>query len=456
MILQGDCLEVLATLPENSVDTCITDPPYGLGFMGKQWDTFDKSQFGIAGNEGENDLKVKKNFKALPRYRKDGLYEFTFDWAEAVYRVLKPGALLLAFGGTRTYHRMVCAIEDAGFEIRDTIAWVYGSGFPKSYNLGKGIDKQQGNERKTIRVRTDGNKGGGAKTYDDDSYVWDKPFEETAGNSGWDGWGTALKPAFEPIVVAMKPVDGNFVNNALTWGVAGMWIDGGRVESKPRLTGTRKDGDEINATPSSYLGSGTRKLQTSYDERMAENRLGRFPANLIHDGSDEVLEVFPETKSGSINGIYNNTIMAQSFGNRDGKPIHLKFEGDSGSASRFFYCAKASRAERNAGLEGMEERPAFDNPDGTMGGNMGSLSKPRANHHPTVKPIELMRYLVRLTKTPTGGVVLDPFMGSGTTGIACVLEGREFIGIEREPEYVEIAEKRIAHYRLPIMDEVGA
>jgi len=272
----------------------------------------------------------------------------------------------------------------------------------------------------------------------------------------WHGWGTALKPAFEPIVVAMKPVDGNFVNNALTWGVAGYWIDGGRVESKPRLTGTRKDGDEINATPSSYLGSGTRKLQTSYDERMAENRLGRFPANLIHDGSDEVLEVFPETKSGSINGIYNNTIMAQSFGNRDGKPIHLKFEGDSGSASRFFYCAKASRAERNAGLEGMEERPAFDNPDGTMGGNMGSLSKPRANHHPTVKPIELMRYLVRLTKTPTGGVVLDPFMGSGTTGIACVLEGREFIGIEREPEYVEIAEKRIAHYRLPIMDEVGA
>ena len=141
MIIHGDATQI--PLADNSIDTCITDPPYGLGFMGKEWDTFDKSQFGIAGNEGENDLKVKKSFKALPRYNNGGdLYNFTLLWATEVYRVLKPGALLLSFGGTRTYHRMVCAIEDAGFEIRDTIAWVYGSGFPKSYDIGKGIDKQ--------------------------------------------------------------------------------------------------------------------------------------------------------------------------------------------------------------------------------------------------------------------------------------------------------------------------
>jgi site-specific DNA-methyltransferase (adenine-specific) len=228
----------------------------------------------------------------------------------------------------------------------------------------------------------------------------------------WHGWGTALKPAHEPIVVAMKPIDGTFANNALTYGVAGLWIDGGRV-------GT----DEVGARARSNSESGNTNMlgvnaQTNFQGAPTQ---GRFPANLIHDGSDEVKELFPETKSGSINGTYNNTIMAQSNGDRNGKPIHLEFNGDSGSAARFFYCAKASRSERNAGLE---------------------LNK--QNHHPTVKPISLMRYLVRLTKTPTGGVVLDPFMGSGTTGCACALEGRDFIGIEREQDYFAIAEKRIA------------
>lgn len=378
-LYNGDCLEVLATLPENSVDTCITDPPYELGFMGKKWDSS-----GIA---------------------------FQPETWQAVYRVLKPGAILLAFGGTRTYHRMVCAIEDAGFEIRDTIAWVYGSGFPKSYNIGKGIDKQAGAEREFIcespfkasaeaELRTKGKCQSGRTTHN--------PI--TKGNSGWDGWGTALKPAHEPIVVAMKPIDGTFVNNALTWGVAGLWIDGGRVAHGNDVDLSLIQHTQQDGRPEQWRmnrSQNGREIPTYKPE-------GRFPANLIHDGSDEVVGLFPN------------------------------------DAQRFFYSPKASRSERNAGLEGMDLR---DN--GQQYGTIQNTPNPKhQNHHPTVKPIELMRYLVRLTKTPTGGVVLDPFTGSGTTGIACELEGREFIGIEREAEYVEIAEKRIAHYRLPILEEV--
>ncbi len=453
-LYNGDCLEVLATLPENSVDTCITDPPYGLGFMGKQWDTFDKSQFGLAGNEGENDLKVKKNFKVLPRYRKDGLQEFTFDWASEVYRVLKPGAILLAFGGTRTYHRIACAIEDAGFEIRDTIAWVYGSGFPKSYDISKGIDKF--NKTGSASWNGTGDSSNGALGYsklqheqgyrpNDYSGKHQTKTEITDPEAQlWNGWGTALKPAFEPIVVAMKPIDGTYVNNALTWGVAGLWIDGGRVAhgndvDLSLIQHTRQDGrPEQWRMNRSQNG---REIPTYKPE-------GRFPANFIHDGSDEVKELFPQTGKSSGGRIGNKGSALNMMGTdyEAGDPGY----GDSGSAARFFYCAKASRRERNAGLEGMELR---DN--GQQYGTIQNTPNPKhQNHHPTVKPIELMRYLVRLTKTPTGGVVLDPFTGSGTTGIACVLEGREFIGIEREAEYVEIAEKRIAHYRLPILEEV--
>jgi len=403
VIYNGDCLEVLATLPENSVDTCITDPPYELGFMGKKWDSS-----GIA---------------------------FQPETWQAVYRVLKPGALLLAFGGTRTYHRMVCAIEDAGFEIRDMVEWVYGSGFPKSYDIGKGIDKQAGKEPVVIGKRTDGRyayhfqdgnnqfvnaENNSRKEVDSKIGLITAPSTPEA--QLWDGWGTALKPAHEPIVVAMKPIDGNFVNNALTWGVAGLWIDGGRVDGKPRTT--HKDGN--------FTGNSSKDAIFPMPNIRTTEPSGRFPANLIHDGSDEVVGLFPQTTSGARAG--GDDFKLGRFENESGawglKTGHA-CEASSGSASRFFYCAKASRSERNAGLEG-------------------------TNHHPTIKPIELMRYLVRLTKTPTGGVVLDPFTGSGTTGIACVLEGREFIGIEREAEYVEIAEKRIAHYRLPIMDEVGA
>ena len=244
----------------------------------------------------------------------------------------------------------------------------------------------------------------------------------------------------------MKPVDGNFVNNALTWGVAGFWIDGGRVGTEGG--DTHSGGWQDTMVGGKVINGGVKADYTPQ---------GRFPANFIHDGSDEVVGLFPQTKSGG--GIKANTAgKAGLYGISSN--VQKQFEPDSGSAARFFYCARASRSERNAGLEGMPEMIGGGmqgTADQTLLTGSGNIrSNKMQNGHPTVKPIELMRYLVRLTKTPTGGVVLDPFMGSGTTGIACVLEGREFIGIEREPEYVEIAEKRIAHYRLPIMDEVGA
>jgi len=418
----------MAELPENSVDTIITDPPYGLEFMGKDW---DRGVPGVA------------------------------FWREAL-RVAKPGATLLAMGGTRTFHRLVCAIEDAGWEVRDSMAWLYGSGFPKSYDISKGIDKQAGAERKVVGKYQLPDVADGLR-----KKVWECTNQTEVGMFGisgqnditapatpaaqlWHGWGTALKPAMELICVAMKPIDGTFVNNALTWGVAGLWIDGGRV-------GT----DEVGARARSNSESGNTNMlgvnaQTNF--RGAPTS-GRFPANVIHDGSDEVKELFPMTKSGAMNGVYQNTIMANKAGTRDGKPVHLRQEASEGSAARFFYCAKASRSERNAGLEGMPEKQR------EMMAKMGQgntpqqtphKNEPQSNHHPTVKPLALMRYLARLTKTPTGGVVLDPFMGSGTTGMAAVLEGRDFIGIELSEEYMQIAERRIAHAsKQPTLLEAG-
>lgn len=364
----GECVEVMRSMPDNSVDAIVTDPPYELGFMGKSWDNT-----GIA---------------------------YQIDLWQEVLRVLKPGGHLLSFGGTRTYHRMACAIEDAGFEIRDQIQWIYGSGFPKSLNIG-------------------------------------------------NGWGTALKPANEPIVLARKPLIGTVAKNVLEWGTGGLNIDGCRVDSNPRKTGTKPTSDKPTGSGSTLQGS-SKNRQAEYDEL----NQGRFPANVIHDGSDEVVGMFPQQKSPST---YTRTSAAH--GNIDWNPKESGTEqlgyGDSGSAARFFYCAKASRSERNAGLEGMEERSKPVHIRQSAGrqkaGEMESM--PMQNHHPTVKPIALMRYLCKLI-TPPNGTVLDPFMGSGTTGCAAVQEGFNFIGIEREREYYEIAEKRIAdaqqQMRLPI------
>ncbi len=453
----GDCLEILDTFEENSIDTCITDPPYGLGFMGKEWDTFDKSQFGIAGNEGENDLKVKKNFKVLPRYNNGaGLYDFTLEWASQVYRVLKPGGLLLAFGGTRTYHRLVCGIEDAGFEIRDTIGWVYGSGFPKSLDISKAIEAKMQTGKSSPLAQRKTAMGAdyqpsplaGTPNYGVTGNFINKdtnslPMQiSTPEAQLWDGWGTALKPAMELIVVAMKPLDGTYAENALKWGVAGLWIDGGRVEFV-------NEADKGDIKRFQKTDGGTFLASDPANTEVGKNG-GRFPANFIHDGSDEVKELFPNSVTKHIESPSMCDEDANTWGGTFQRNRGARGYDGEGSAARFFYCAKASRSERNAGLEGMELKIGGGmkgTADQTLLTGSGNIRNNKMqNHHPTVKPIALMRYLVRLTKTPTGGIVLDPFMGSGTTGCACALEGRDFIGIEKEPDYYKIAEKRIAYW----------
>lgn len=384
----GDCRDVLKTLAPNWVDSVVCDPPYELGFMGKAWDA-------------------------------TGIAYDTSMWSE-VFRVLKPGGHLLAFGGSRTYHRLACAIEDAGFEIRDQIMWIYGSGFPKSHNIAIGIDKQMGAMgHRGKRASFAGNISQGqdvepAKSMPEHEGITDLARE-------WKGWGTALKPAHEPIVVARKPIQGTVVQTVLEWGTGAMNIDGCRV---PSDDGYEKAWDRPVST---NIGAGQGDSRYNYISDGTQHTIdisankpvgGRWPANIIHDGSDEVVDQFPETAGGAkpakasmpTGGHYDG-----GWGPAGGEE-RIEFPG--GSAARFFYCAKANKKDRNEG--------------GT------------ANNHPTVKPTELMRYLVRLV-TRRDGTVLDPFMGSGSTGKAAVLEGCAFVGIEQSPEYLSIAEARIKH-----------
>jgi len=357
-LYRGDCLEVLPTLGE--IDCVVTDPPYGLSFMGKKWDY------------------------AVPSVE---------VWA-ACLRVLNPGGHLLSFAGTRTQHRMACRIEDAGFEIRDMIAWCYGSGFPKSHNL----------------------------------------------KGDWQGWGTALKPALEPITMARKPLIGTVAANVMKHGTGGINVDGCRVgaaESLGRPLSSRPEASSVNA----YSWS-TRPNPQAGQFLDNTGGLGRWPANFIHDGSDEVLGLFPVTTSGSRQLVgYQKLQGVTGFGGADNR----NYEGDTGSAARFFYCAKSSKRDRDEGCEGIGLKSCGmmedDNYD-IKTGSGNSRDTKRRNHHPTVKPTALMRHLCRLV-TPPGGIVLDPFMGSGSTGKAAAMEGFRFIGIERERQYFDIACKRI-------------
>lgn len=381
-ILRGDCLTIMRDLPDNSVDAIVTDPPYGLKFMGKDWD------HGVPG---------------------------AHYWGEAL-RVAKPGAHILAFGGTRTYHRLACAIEDAGWELRDSIgvphesgdwgdcpwvlAWVYGSGFPKSHNL----------------------KGDHA------------------------GLGTALKPAWEPIVLARKPLVGTVAANVLECGTGAINIDGCRIDADWSSDPNRRGWQGGKRPGAVAFSSGDKEAATS-PRCGPDNARGRWPANVIHDGSDEVQRLFPVSKDG-IAGKRSDGVGMFNFGG------HAEWGGygGKGSAARFFYCAKASRAERNAGLDHLPQRQKVFNgqSDHSAGCAPGSVedkytTRPAPNNHPTVKPVALMRYLCRLV-TPPGGVVLDPFAGSGSTGIGAVLEGFDFIGIEMDDDYAAIAEARIQHH----------
>lgn len=429
MILHGDCAEKLKELEDNSVDAIITDPPYGLKFMGRSWD-YD-----------------------VPA---------THIWREAL-RVLKPGGYLLSFGGTRTYHRMVVNIEDAGFEIRDQIQWLYGSGFPKSHDVSKAIDKLHGAEREVVGVRADfaarANKKRIGQNFMDIS-VSDGSFSnpETVGQITapstpdaikWQGFGTALKPANEPIVLARKPLSEKTIAlNVLKWGCGGLNIDASRIEAKPRKTGTRLDGEEIDAKPTSFQGSNKRSLQAAFDLKDQ----GRFPANIILDEDAAAMldQQASSQKLGRSGGNKAEKIISdeKSASNTFGKNSQIKpginSYSDTGGASRFFYVAKASKSERNAGCEGMEPKFTATMNDG-IGKREHNPDQPTAyntNHHPTVKPIRLMEYLIRLI-TPPGGTVLDPFMGSGSTGVAAKRLGFDFIGIELNSDYVAIAEKRI-------------
>lgn len=421
-IHHGDCLEVLRTMPDCSVDAVVTDPPYGLSFMGKRWD-YDVPSVEV--------------------------------WAECL-RVLKPGGYLLAFAGTRTQHRMAVRIEDAGFEIRDMIAWVYGSGFPKSLDVSKAIDKAAGVAGGKGAVT---GKSGSARNSMEGDFAGGEYHEylpATEQSRQWQGWGTALKPALEPITVARKPLAGTVAANVLEHGTGALNIDGCRVAT---------DGEQPK-------GSGARESWRAMEGRTdlqdhGENitpAAGRWPANLIHDGSDEVLAAFPDAPGQMADASTNsdqrktqNTYGAMRRGRGDEPSAESKNEGsvgfkmkpgmrrlDAGSAARFFYCAKASKADRNEGCEHIEAKQYSHDGRETPIDNAYQRNSSSSNSHPTVKPTELMRYLCRLV-TPPGDVVLDPFTGSGSTGKAAVLDGFRFVGIEREAEYVAIARARIEH-----------
>lgn len=424
----ADCIAWLKTLPDACADACVTDPPYELGFMGKKWDGT-----GIA-------YKVEL-------------------WAE-VLRVLKPGAHLLAFGGTRTCHRMICAIEDAGFEVRDMINWLHGNGFPKSRDIGKAIDAEAGVKRKTAGTRP---------THYPDSDTWSQKGVTRAENSyrgglkanqidrarpttapataaakQWDGWGTALKPGHEPICVARKPLSESTVAaNVLTHGTGAINVDGCRVKiaDMPKYAQDPKGA-------MGYGGGKTPSLRTQGVETLPgscrHRASGRWPANvaLDEDAARELDAQTGELDGGCIpyrrHGLgYGSTSKGQDAIEDGGRRFA------KGGVSRFFYCAKASKAERDAGLRGP--------PVNFSGG--GCVNHPKAdaygarkqgrNYHPTVKPLALMRWLCRLV-TPPGGVILDPFAGSGTTCIAAVREGFNYLACDLEPEYVAIARARIA------------
>jgi site-specific DNA-methyltransferase (adenine-specific) len=432
-IIHGDCFDVLKNIPDNSIDLILTDPPYGLSFMGKDWD------HGVPGVQ---------------------------FWIEAL-RVAKPGAHLFAFGGTRTFHRLAVAIEDAGWEIRDTIMWVYGSGFPKSLDVSKAIDKiavvecpacngiSKNTELESWEewIKKTQDYGGTRKEWErlQDLSICNvcnstgkvrganREVVGVAGKSGstrnnmagdfaggeymssvaatpeakqWEGWGTALKPAFEPIIVARKPLTGTVAENVLQWGTGGINIDGCRVGTNDGLE--RPYGGENKVYGSYGMERGT---------RTGDALTGRWPANFIHDGSEEVVGLFPYQKSGKVKPHVikrDKTVVDFKRGLTQKTGYFLSSEG---SAARFFYCAKASKSERGEG-----------------------------NTHPTVKPLALMKYLITLG-LPPGGTVLDPFCGSGTTALACKELGRNYICIEKELEYYQIACNRLDQPIEPIPDE---
>lgn len=463
-ILNGDCIEELKKLPDNSIDAIITDPPYGLEFMGKDWDKFKNAENIGGGTMGNRNTPYQRGDKTPPAYciwtleQKNEFQIFSMNWAKECLRVLKPGGYLLSFGGTRTYHRMACGIEDAGFEIRDCIMWIYGSGFPKSLNIGKAVDKLQGNEREVVfkNPYADGHirkaTGNISDANDNVKFLSEYKLEnglrkETKGTSEWEGWGTALKPAVEPIVVARKPLsEKNVALNVLKWGTGGINIDECRIShNEPYKETNRKDTSGYKEFAKN-CGSSSGLNPTNI---ASPSLLGRFPANIILD--EEAGEML-DKQTGNIGCSsdrekYKGRNYGESMFLGDKPLFNSPTYTDKGGASRFFYVAKASKSERNFGCEGKEEIVDCDRNPECYSADVpfNRSANPKKNNHPTVKPIKLMEYLIKLV-TKENAVVLDPFLGSGTTAIACLKTNRKFIGIEKESDYVKIAEARIKPY----------
>jgi DNA modification methylase len=463
-VLEADCVEAMAAMPAASVDAVVCDPPYGLEFMGKEWDRLGASASHRVDRAGEMGEENKRRYIASGvTYGQDtkAMQAWHEAWAREALRVLKPGGHLLAFGGTRTYHRLACAVEDAGFEVRDCLAWLYGSGFPKSLDVSKAIDNAAGAERERVAGAPSGgmaslNAGNAAAGYRGEAYYenGNAPLSSVAVTPDaerWQGWGTALKPAHEPIVLARKPLTGTVAANVLAHGTGALNVDGCRIGTDDGL------GRFNNAKPPEHRVPDSHPDAKAFGRMQQEaalidnsGGLGRWPANVVMDEQAAAILDAQTGESASSDRLRHNTAQAhnrtQSMGQSAGDWTTSGY-ADSGGASRFLYVAKASSAERNAGLDGFEERDMGEVFSGGMAGASiplkGSPPPRYRNVHPTVKPIELMRWLVRLV-TPPDGVVLDPFTGSGTTGIACVLEGVRFVGIEREPEYAAIARARIA------------
>lgn len=470
-VLINDCVEAMREMPENSVDSVVCDPPYGLEFMGKEWDRLggdvieDPASLGGFQDAGGGNAFTR----ARIRYGAGaGAQAWHEQWAREALRVLKPGGHLIAFSGTRTYHRLACAVEDAGFEIRDSLLWIYGSGFPKSLNVSKALDKAAGvledeAEGFTVAGRTDKN----LPNPEVRGYVPPEPVTDEA--KAWKGWGTALKPAHEPMVLARKPLGGTVAENVIKHGTGALNVDGCRIGTGGGTAGAGEGPPRPGGT--SYNGSVDGSLNRGAGKPV--EGMGRWPANvaLSHsaDCNGECAPDCPVAELDRQSGESVSPAGAQQYRRAEttGWPTHGIFtpdreweaEGydDRGGASRFFYVPKASSRERNAGLDKFAERL-----HGQSGGAQGALErgdeeyqgqggiglnrvKAVKNHHPTVKPIDLMRWLCRLV-TPPGGTVLDPFLGSGTTGCAAVLEGFNFIGIERDPDYAEIADARIVFW----------
>lgn len=393
----GDCRDVLRDMPDASIDSVVCDPPYALVSIGKRFGAADAAP----AQEGATGAYARASRGFMGKQWDTGEAAFAVEFWAQVLRVLKPGGHVVAFSGTRTYHRLACAIEDAGFEIRDQLAWAYGSGFPKSHDVSKGIDKAAGAARTEVIGRSNRSI---AENPSGTDFVGTATFGETAeGREAskwvtapatdaarqWQGWGTALKPAWEPIVLARKPLDGTVAANVLAHGTGALNIDGCRVGAEGGTAFGRSADKSETTSVGGYLNA---KAGAPIDA-------GRWPANIVHDGSDEVVAAFGETAPSRI-----GRPRGAASGDGWGMTATGAEYADSGSAARFFYSAKADKTDR-----------------------MGS-------GHPTVKPVDLMQWLCRMV-TPPGGIVLDPFAGSGSTGEAAWREGFRAILIEREADY---------------------